>query len=82
MKEVQDNELRGFTEWFRQRFNECCTAESVLATCMCGYFHTHAQHAVELLKRMQSLGLVIRHRDGTVSVTKEGLGFRPFDQEW
>lgn len=82
MKDIQDNDLKAFSEWYKQRFNECCMPESVLATCMCGYFHTHAKHAEELLMRMQSLGLIIRHKNDTISITTEGLGFRPFGMEW
>ncbi len=82
MLRIQDNDLKAFCEWYRQRFNECCMLESVFVTCMCGHFGSYEKAMKEALKRMQSLGLIIRHKNGTISIVSEGLGFRPFDQEW
>lgn len=82
MKEIKETYLKDFCEWYRQRFNECCMAESVFVACMCGHFGGNEKAMKEQLERMQSLGLIIRHKNGTISIVSEGLGFRPFDQEW
>ena len=69
MKELKDNDLREFCDWYRQRFKRCCTTASVFVTCMCGHFSSYEKAMRDALKRMQSLGLIIRHKNGMISIT-------------
>ena len=55
--------------------------DSVFVTCMCGHFHSHPKAMKELLERMQTLGLVIRHK-GTITIKSDEPDFRPFGEEW
>lgn len=70
MTEITDIQLADFAAWYRQRFNECCMEQSVLVTCLCGHFGSNEKAMKEALKRMQSLDLIIRHRNGTISITR------------
>ena len=58
MEAITDKELKDFCKWYVNRFNKDVSAESVVATCMCGYFHTYTRMAIILLKRCKTLKYV------------------------
>lgn len=70
MTEITDNDLKAFCKWYEQRFKKCCMVESVFVSCMCGHFHSHEQAMKEVLKRMLSLGLIVRHKNDTITIVQ------------
>lgn len=66
MEAITDKELKDFCKWYVNRFKKDVSAEisadmsaeSVVATCMCGYFHTYTRMAIILLKRCKTLKYV------------------------
>lgn len=68
MIEITDKQLKDFCSWFAAR-HRVTAPVSVIATCMCGKFHTYTQHADKLVKRCVRLKLIRKEGDnGTVSV--------------
>lgn len=55
---ITNDELRAFCTWYQAHFHTKQSARSVVVTCMCGYFHTYAKKAEELLKQCHNLGLI------------------------
>lgn len=58
MEAITDKELKDFCKWYVNRFKKDVSAESVVVTCMCGYFHTYTRMAIILLKRCKTLKYV------------------------
>lgn len=57
---MTDQELKDFIIWHKERFKRTELPESVLITCMCGFFHSYPRAMQQVLKRMSALGLIKR----------------------
>ncbi len=57
-REITDNELQVFCEWFKSHFRKQETFASAILISMSGYFHTLPKQAKQLLKRCESLNLI------------------------
>lgn len=55
---IDDDDLMVFLEWYQGHFGRASEDAELLATCMCGYFHTHMAAAKKLLRRCVSSHLV------------------------
>lgn len=67
MIEITNNQLRDFCSWFAAR-HRATAPMSVIATCMCGKFHTYTKVAETLVKRCVRLKLIRKEGDnGTVT---------------
>jgi hypothetical protein len=55
---MTDIGLREFCKWYKSHFGKSKDVESVFLTCLCGHFHSYPKAMKEVLKRMQTLGLV------------------------
>ena len=58
MDMILDTELKDFCTWYSNHFNKRVSTESVILTCMCGYFHTYTRVATMILKRCKALKYV------------------------
>lgn len=58
MAEVKDCDLKDFAKWYARHYGRVEVTESVFITCLCGRFHSYPKPMKEVLKRMQTLGLV------------------------
>lgn len=57
-----DGELMEFCKWYADFHGKAPIYESVITTCLCGYFHTYPKRAECLLKRCLRLRLVTAHQ--------------------
>ena len=60
--DITDGELMEFCKWYADFHSKATVHESVMTTCLCGYFHTYPKRAECLLKRCLQLGLLTAHR--------------------
>lgn len=56
--EIKDDELRGFVEWFRQRFKRKETRREWFEASLEGAFHIPVRDIKDIVKRMERLSLV------------------------
>ena len=58
IEDITDNDLREFLGWFADWHGRTPVADSVMTTCMTGYFKTYPKAADGLLTRCGKLHLV------------------------
>lgn len=58
IEDTTENDLREFLAWFADWHGRTSVADSVMTTCMTGYFKTHSRAADKLLMRCKRLKLV------------------------
>ena len=70
MKEPTEAELKEFVDWFFPNFDRTEAPDSVIMTCMCGYFHISLIAARRQLKRCYVCNLLRRTQRKTVVPVK------------
>lgn len=68
---TNDNDLIDFCNWFANFHGATNIKQSVIVTCLCGYFHTYTKNAEQLFKRCQKLNLVVITNDAVVINNKK-----------
>ena len=58
IEEITDMDLRTFCKWYVGFHGSKPVPETVLTTCLCGYFATHSKTADKLLARLKRLNLI------------------------
>ena len=63
MREVSNEELNEFCQWYKAHYGKSESYESAFITCMCGHFHTYPKEAKVLLNRLKGLELITQKRN-------------------
>ena len=83
MKEIQDDELRGFCQWFRLHFGKTHTFVSTLVISMADRFHLTVKMAKPLIQRCEEMDLIrVKNKTDVYFLDEKEPDFRPFGLEW
>ena len=63
IEEITDSQLVEFSQWFKDHYCKTESYESVMITCLCGYFHTYPKPAKGIMRRLKDLDLMSQKRN-------------------